>query len=169
MVGKERRKIIVEKLRETNKGIKGSEFAKTLGVSRQVIVQDIALLRAEGVELIGSPGGYKLKGKPEGLLKTISTRHTSDEEMRKELEIILDNGGKIRNIIVEHEIYGEIRANLHINNYEDLEEFMGKIAGAEPLSSITEGVHLHTVEVKDEESYEKIKEQLSRVNLLNEA
>lgn len=167
MNGAERRREIREKLEKTKTPLKGQELAKEFGVSRQVIVQDVAILRAEGLELIGTPAGYVVGKENEGFIKTIATRHTSNSAMNKELSIIIENGGKVIDTIIEHDIYGEIRANLHIKSYEELDDFMGSIEGKEPLSKITDGIHLHTIEVENEESFEKILEELEKAGLLN--
>lgn len=167
MNGAKRRKKIKEKLESCQGAVKGQELAKEMGVSRQVIVQDIALLRAEGMDLVGTPGGYKINRQSRGIVKTIATRHMNNSEMNKELSIIIENGGKIIDTIIEHDIYGEIRANLHIKSYEELDEFMGTIEGTEPLSKITGGIHLHTIEVDDEDSYNNIIKELEEAQLLN--
>lgn len=167
MTGEERRKKLINMLEDSLSPIKGSGFAKELGVSRQVIVQDIALLRAQGLDLVGGPNGYKLIKEETGIKKVISTIHNDNVAMNKELLIIVENGGKVIDIVVEHEIYGELRANLYIETKEDIEKFMKKIEVVEPLSKITHGIHLHTISVEKIEDYEKIKEKLDLEGLLN--
>ncbi len=167
MTGEKRREIIIEKLNSSLSPIKGSQFAKELEVSRQVIVQDIALLRAQGLELVGGPNGYKLIKEEKGIRKVISTIHSDNVSMKEELEIIVENGGKVIDIIIEHEIYGELRANLYIETIKDIEKFMKKIEKAEPLSKITHGIHLHTILVEKLEDFEMIKEKLDQRGLLN--
>ncbi len=167
MTGEKRREIIIEKLNSSLSPIKGSQFAKELEVSRQVIVQDIALLRAQGLDLVGGPNGYKLIKEEKGIRKVISTIHSDNVSMKEELEIIVENGGKVIDIIIEHEIYGELRANLYIETIKDIEKFMKKIEKAEPLSKITHGIHLHTILVEKLEDFEMIKEKLDQRGLLN--
>lgn len=166
MDGIERRKIIERNLRESKFPIKGQYFAKKLGVSRQVIVQDIAILRAEGLNLIGTPSGYKMEKESSGIIKRITTLHHTHDEMSKELGVFIKHGARILDTIVEHEIYGEIRANLHIKTSDELKDFVKKSEGIEPLSKITSGVHLHTIEVDKEEDYENIIKDLKAMNLL---
>ncbi|SDL33488.1 transcription repressor NadR [Natronincola ferrireducens] len=163
MNSNERREAIVKKLKEENKPIKGTELASCFQVSRQVIVQDIALLRAQGINIIATPQGYvMLKRDTTKLIKTIVTKHTTYEEMKEELQIMIDHGAKIVDVIVEHSIYGEIKGILDISYKNELEEFIQKIKNdkAEPLSSLTEGVHIHTVEVPDEKAFKKMKQAL---------
>lgn len=80
----------------------------------------------------------------------------------------MDYGGKILDVIVEHPVYGEIKSPLQIASRYDLEEFLKNLeeTDAEPLSALTEGVHIHTIEVESEEVLKKIKEKLLERNYL---
>lgn len=172
MISSERRNAILDLLKREGICIKGVELAKAFGVSRQVIVQDIALLRASGADIIATPGGYFVAaGKLDpSVRKTIVTKHVGADAMEDELLTIVDNGGKVVDVIVEHPVYGEIRGNLMISTRYDVEQFMRKIRedNAEPLSRLTEGVHLHTLEVPDEETYRRILEKLESKKYLIE-
>ena len=164
MNSSERRMKILERLRTDEKPIKGSSLANMFEVSRQVIVQDVALLRAQGEEIIATPQGYILP-KPEiinKIRKTIVSKHRGNESMRDELQIMIDYGARVLDVIVEHPIYGEIKGLLDISNKQDLEEFMTNISAhnAEPLSSLTEGVHIHTIEIASEKNFEMMKQEL---------
>ncbi len=159
---------ILEELK--NRGyLKGSELAKIFDVTRQVIVRDIAILRAEGNDIIATPNGYFLNTpeKNQKLRKVIATKHQK-ETIERELEIIIDNGGKVLDVIVEHPIYGEIKANLMLDNRADLASFVEntKKRNAKPLSSLTDGVHLHTIEGDTKEILERIVYKLDQEGLL---
>ena len=52
--GEERREKIIQKLKTSEKPISATTFAKIFDVSRQVIVQDVALLRANGNSIIST-------------------------------------------------------------------------------------------------------------------
>lgn len=172
MNGEERRIAIVDRLQQVNKPVKGTALAQGFGVSRQIIVQDIAILRAQGTEIIATPQGYVLlKHNKDKLLKTIITKHQNYEQMEEELQVMIDNGARIIDVIVEHPLYGEIRSIIDISYKTELEEFMNKIRSekAEPLSSLTDGVHFHTLEVPDEDSYNRIKKVLQEKGYLIEA
>lgn len=149
---------ILEELRNKDY-LKGSEIAKIFSVTRQVIVKDIAILRAEGNDIFATPRGYFLNSpeKQKGIRKVVATKHQK-ENIERELEIIVENGGKILDVIVEHPVYGEIRANLMIENRGDLLLFMEKTKKrkAKPLSSLTDGVHLHTIEGESQEILERV-------------
>lgn len=169
MNGEERRNGIVVKLQEENKPIKGTKLALYFNVSRQVIVQDIAILRAQGTEIIATPQGYVLlKHNKDKLIKTIAAKHHDYDQMEEELQIMLDHGARIIDVIVEHPLYGEIRTILDINYKKELDDFMQKIRQqkAEPLASLTEGMHYHTLEVPDEDSFEGIKKALVKKGYL---
>lgn len=169
MESDERRIEIINMLKSTEKPIKGMKLADKLGVSRQVIVQDIAILRASGKEIIATPQGYiMIKGNGNKLIKTIVCKHLGYDKIRDELNTIVDNGGKVIDVIVEHPLYGEIKSPLMISSRLDVEDFMDGLikTKAEPLSSLTDGVHIHSIEVEDERAFEKIKNDLSEKKYL---
>lgn len=164
----ERRDSIREELERREQPVKGTELAKLFGVSRQVIVQDIAILRAEGMPVIATPSGYMIiKASESNLLKKVAVKHSRDK-LTEELSIMLDYGARILDVIVEHPVYGEIKGNLNINCREDLSDFAKKISSGEtePLSVLTDGIHIHTVEVPNEETFCKMIEELKRQNFL---
>lgn len=166
---KERRSAIRNILIEAAQPVTGTALAKELGVSRQIIVGDIALLRASGVDVYATPQGYvvPVKGENAKITATLACRHTR-EGLADELNIIVDNGGKVLDVVVEHPLYGEIRANLMLSSRREVGDFLNKLAvsGAEPLSIVTGGVHLHTVEISDTKALEKIEEQLKANGIL---
>lgn len=160
----DRREAILDILNTTNVPIKGTDLAERFGVTRQVIVQDVAILRARGIEILATPQGYMIPIKIErkALKKKIVCNHKGITEMEEELNIIVDLGGKILDVIVDHPIYGEIKSPINIESRHEVSEFIKTIqkTNAEPLSSLTQGLHLHTIEVKDEDTYERIKKAL---------
>ncbi len=168
----ERRRSIRSHLSSAGGPVKGAALASLFSVSRQVIVQDIAVLRAEGVNLVATPQGYLLLSGGVGgaLTKTVVTRHTDDSSMREELSIMVERGAKVLNVIVEHPLYGEIAGNLMIFTLDDVERFMEKMREreGEPLSTLTGGVHLHTLEVPDEATWQSVLEGLKEKNYLLE-
>ena len=169
----ERRDDILILLRKSVIPIKGTELAEQFGVSRQVIVQDIAILRANGTNILATPQGYMLPVREESkaLRRTIACNHKGYDSLEEELRIIVDLGGKIIDVIVDHPLYGEIKSPINVESRYDLAQFMENIKGtnAEPLSSLTGGLHLHTIEVKNQEVFELIKRELLNKNyLINE-
>lgn len=170
MSSRDRRSMILEVLKEEGKPINGSSLAKRFEVSRQVIVQDIALLRAQGENIIATPQGYLIPiiANDKKLIKTIVSKHQGYEKMGEELQIMIDFGARVLDVIVEHPVYGEIKGLLDISNKQDLDEFLKKISNqkAEPLSTLTEGVHIHTLEIESEMNFEKMRKALKEKGYL---
>lgn len=158
MKGEERRSKILSMLKKSDTPLKGAELSTLFNVSRQVIVQDIALLRAEGNEIIATPQGYvMLNSSKEKIKKVIAVKH-DEEKIEDELKTIISLGGRILDVTIEHKIYGEIKGMLMIKSLFDLEEFMKKIRdnNTRPLSYLTGGVHIHTIEADSEEAMDRI-------------
>lgn len=170
MDANERREEILIILSKSQDPVKGTELSEKLEVSRQVIVQDIAILRARGENILATPQGYLIpKAYDKGrLIKTIACTHQSNDELEDELKTIVDLGGKVLDVIVEHPLYGEIKSQLQIGSRHDLKQFMDNLTEtkAEPLSSLTGGVHIHTIEVDNEQTLKRIKDSLLRKRYL---
>ncbi|NLP47069.1 MAG: transcription repressor NadR [Epulopiscium sp.] len=168
MTGQERRKKILEILKNTEKPISGSQLAKKMDVSRQVIVQDVALLRAERNEIIATPRGYLLSPYQSQKVRRVFMVCHDREGIQKELEIIIDYGGKVLDTIVEHPIYGELTPSLMVETRKDIQDFMHQLERHKtvPLLRLTHGVHFHTVEAKDEETLDLIEKELREKNYL---
>lgn len=171
MDSKERRRKILEILNSKKEPVKGQALANQMDVSRQVIVSDIAILRAKGNKILATPHGYL---KADNITKrksrsTIACKHHMDD-IKKELDIVVNYGGEIIDVTVEHPIYGELNGMLHIKSQHDVDEFIGKLENtrAKPLLSLTGGVHLHTIEAENEEKLELIKEKLRKAGILFE-
>lgn len=164
-----RRNELIIILRESNGPVSGSALSKRLGVSRQVIVQDVALLRAANVNVFATPKGYILYERPEAerCRRTFIVKHDR-EEIMEELSLIVDNGGKVLNIVVPHDVYGQIQADLIIENKADIASFYKKIKNSKdgPLSAITGGVHIHLVEAATEKILDNIARDLTEAGLM---
>lgn len=170
MTGEERRKRIIEILQNSEEPVSGTELSKRLGVSRQVIVQDIALLRAVNRNIISTTKGYVLYYQEvQKVNRCFLVRHT-DGEIEDELCTIVDNGGKVLDVIVMHDIYGEISTGLIIKNRQDVYDFVEKLRGHKtmPLMELTGGVHLHTVEADSEAILDSIEKKLREKKYLIE-
>ncbi|MFQ9510418.1 MAG: transcription repressor NadR [Lachnospiraceae bacterium] len=170
MEGQDRREKIIEILQEAKEPVSGSGLSKKLGVSRQVIVQDIALLRATNKNILSTTKGYLLYYQDtKKVNRCFSVRHTT-EQIEEELCTIVDNGGKILDVIVEHEIYGQITADLIIATRQDVYDFVAKVKHTKtvPLKQLTAGIHLHTVEADSEETLNRIEIKLKEAGFLYE-
>lgn len=164
MEGEKRREQLVALLRQAKAPISGTDLAKQLGVSRQVIVQDIALLRAVNKNILSTNKGYVLylpEQEVGRVKRSFPVTHTK-EQIRDELYTMVDYGGKVLDVVVEHDIYGQITADLILCNRLDVDDFVERIehSKSRPLKVLTDGDHLHTVEADSEKILDKIEEIL---------
>lgn len=157
----DRRDEIVRLLIDGNKPIKGTDLATKYGVTRQIIVKDIAILRATGKEIIATPDGY-IYNKQAGKVKSIIAVNHDSSKTIEELEIVVKYGGVIEDVIIEHPLYGEIRGILMIKNLNDLNKFESTFNSneAKPLSNLTNGIHIHTISADNEVDMNSIKLEL---------
>lgn len=169
MNGEKRRSDILELLSSSTDVINATQLAEKYGVTRQIIVADIALLRAAGNSIRAEHRGYVLDRPNSDLKKKIVCRHPK-ETVADEFYAIVDNGGQILDVQIEHSIYGTLSANLSISSRYDADEFIraSQESGATQLSDLTGGVHTHTISVKDEVTYERIIKKLKELNVLVE-
>ena len=161
----DRKQAIIEEIQKSDKPVSASKLAKHFGVSRQIIVGDIALLRAAGTQIIATPRGYLLEDKPHPLEKKIAVSHSNDQ-LAEELYTIIDLGGMVVDVIVEHPIYGELVGNLHLASRYDVDQFLKKVETATPLSQLTSGVHLHTIRYPSQEVIQRIGNALKDKGIL---
>lgn len=171
MNSEERRENLLSILNSSKEPITATALAKKFSVSRQVIVGDIALMRAAGHKISATPRGYVINTESESSenIFTIACRH-DEENMSKELYAIVDNGGTILDVTVEHPVYGEISGELRISTRYDVNMFLEKIKNneAQPLMRLTGGIHLHRIKTKDKQSQKRIIDALKKENIIFE-
>jgi len=165
----DRRESILSDIINSKKPLTGGFLAGKYNVTRQVIVQDIAILRAAGKEIIATPQGYILPRYHE--TKTFNRIIASKHDvagMEDELTTIVSHGGSVLNVIIYHPLYGEFKGQLMISSIQDVHSFISRMnkEGAEPLSSLTEGVHLHTIEADSIEILDEIENALEKKGYL---
>lgn len=160
---KNRMKKILEILRDSEKPVKGKELSDILGVSRQMIVQDISQLKADGHRIIATRDGYILEKEKNVIRKMIAVKHGADE-IEEELMIVVNAGGKVIDVIVEHPLYGELKGRIDVSTPDDVVKFMSllKTTHATPLLELSDGIHLHTIEAPNKEVMEKILKALKK-------
>ncbi len=159
MKAEERRREILSRLGNTEPVTAGA-LSEKFGVSRQVIVQDIAILRARGYAVISTSRGYMIKSRSRAE-RVFKCRHSLDQ-LTDEGEIIVSLGGRVEDIFVNHRVYGRICASLGLSTMTDVEELhRSLVSGAsKPLMSVTDGYHYHTVSADSEEILDCIGEKL---------
>lgn len=162
----ERRKEILKTLRSSDFPVAARELAAKFGVSRQVIVQDMALIRAKGHEIISTNRGYLLCA-PLRVSRTVKVFH-SNEEIEEELYSIVDLGGIAEDVFVHHKVYGTLRADLHIASRRDVQRFTEDIKNGKssPLKEVTSGYHYHTISADSEETLDLIEKELKEKGFL---
>ena len=166
MKGAERRMMIFQTLKTSGEPVSGSSFARQFGVSRQVIVQDIALLRAEGNDIVSTNAGYLLSEhyKASRVFKV----HHDDQSIEKELTMMVDLGGKVKDVFVSHKVYGLLRVDLNLSSRADVERYLESIStgNSVPLLNLTSGYHYHTVLAENELILDAIQNKLEEYGFL---
>ena len=163
----DRRKAVEQMLEEAGGPVSATALARRFWVSRQIIVGDVALLRAAGADIVATPRGYVLGRRPAGVERTVACVHTP-EEMEAELNAIVDAGGEVADVIVEHPVYGQLTGILGVRSRYDVQEFLRRVAAdsARPLSALTEGIHLHTIRCRDDKTFQRIQDSLRNAGFL---
>ncbi|MDD6306303.1 MAG: transcription repressor NadR [Clostridiales bacterium] len=168
MTGIDRRKMLLSMIRETDVPVSGTSLGKKTGVSRQVVVQDIALLRTEGYPIISTARGYIID-EPKEVCRLFKVYHTN-EQVEDELTTIVDLGGSVVNVMVNHRVYGKLDAPLNIKNRRDVAKFVNDLETGKstPLLNVTSGYHFHKISAETEEILDEIEVALREKNYLAE-
>ncbi|MDO5422373.1 MAG: transcription repressor NadR [Eubacteriales bacterium] len=167
MDGAARRQELLNILSRSQKPVPGVELAKELQVSRQVIVQDIALLRAGNEEILSTNRGYLLQKKQQEAVRIFKVQHTV-EQIEEELNSIVDLGGQVQDAFVYHKIYGVVKVALKIKSRREVKEYLTDLENgiSSPLMKITDGYHYHTVVADSEKTLDLIQETLNQKGFL---
>lgn len=168
MKAEKRREEILSLMGNTENPLPANVLAERFKVSRQVIVQDIAILRANGYDITSTNRGYLLTSKVRAT-RVFKCRHTFDEIVDEGV-LIIESGGRIENIFVNHRLYGRISARLDLYNRMHVEElYRSLVSGAsKPLMSVTDGYHYHTVSADSEDMLDIIEDKLREKGFLIE-
>lgn len=162
----ERLEKILERISNSTAPVSGRRLSDEFGVSRQIIVKDIAALKEQGNDIISTTKGYMLHKipSPERVFKMVH----KDDEISTELNTIIENDGKVKNVFVWHKIYGKIEAELEINNKNDIAEYLEslKTGRSSPLKNVTSEYHYHTISADSEETLDKIAAALDKIGFL---
>ena len=164
-----RRQSIAKRLEEAVNPVSASSLAREFNVSRQIIVGDVALLRAGGMNIAATPRGYVLPHDAPGIIHTLACCHRGDQ-MSAELNAIVDQGCTVLDVIVDHPIYGQLTGPLSLSNRYEVSQFIDRCQAlsATPLSLLTEGIHLHTVLCPNQEAFLRIRDSLRELGVLLE-
>ena len=168
LTGAQRRRKILSLLEDSSTPLSGNVLGKETGVSRQVVVQDVALLRTEGQPIMATPRGYLLD-RPRAFTRLFKLRHTT-EQAEEELTIVVDRGGCVEDVIVNHRAYGKISATLQVKSRLDVQKFMERIRTGKsvPLLNVTSGYHFHHISAEKEEILDEIEAALREKGFLTD-
>ena len=168
MTAMQRREKIYAQLLTAAAPVSATALARQFGVSRQIIVGDIALLRAGGYNITATPRGYVIVASG-GITVQLAVCH-SGEATRDELYAMVDCGCTVQDVIVEHPVYGQLTAPLQLSSRYDVDQFIHSMASsdARPLSALTEGIHLHTLSCPSDDALAHLKENLRQMGVLLE-
>lgn len=148
ILGEERRQLLLEKLKSTAEPLKGGELAALTGVSRQVVVGDMTLLKAKGEPILATSQGYLYMRETgaDDIYRVLACHHEPGDT-KNELYLLVDAGVTVKDVTIEHPVYGELTAGIHVSSRSDVDKFMKRIedTGASYLLELTGGLHLHTI------------------------
>lgn len=158
----ERRKAIVNLLLSSTDAISGGKFSEEFGVSRQVIVQDITVLKGSGYGILSTHNGYIIQKSP--LKERVFKVHHTTEQTEDELNTIVNLGGTVVDVFVWHKVYGKMVAPLNIFSPMHIKQFIEGVRSGKSteLMNITGGYHYHTVRAESEEILDKIAKALEK-------
>lgn len=170
MTGLQRRSKILSMLREHGAPLSGAALAREFHVSRQVIVQDIALMRAENHEILSTNKGYVIHSQEtqnRQPKRVFHVRHSTSQVLDEFLTIV-ELGGVVLDVAVEHELYGQIRVDLMIENETDARDFDERLSRCRdnPLKVLTDDCHYHTVAAPSEKLLDMIEDALRQIGIL---
>lgn len=169
----ERRQAILSILKERREPITGSELSAICSVSRQIIVGDITVLKARNEPIIATPSGYiyinKIDPSMERKTMVIASLHTA-EQAEEELLLLVDCGVTVKDVKVEHPLYGDLTAPIMVSNRDEVRQFISNLknTNASLLSQLTNGIHLHTIEAASEDKLQQAVRALKDAGFLKE-
>ncbi len=166
MSGQERREAIIHIIKQSDVPVAGTTLAKQLGVSRQVIVQDMALIRTSGIDIISTHRGYIIQ--EEKMAKRVFKVVHTEEQVEEELNLFVDLGGKVEDVFVYHKIHGVIKVPLNIKSRMDVRTYLEEISTGKStqLMKLTSNYHYHTIIADDEKILDMIQEELGNRGFL---
>lgn len=172
ILGENRRELILKWLKNSKEPITGSELSTKTNVSRQVIVQDISLLKARNEPILATSNGYfylQNEQAKESVSRVVVCQHPPSQT-QEELTLIVDHGVTVKDVKIEHPVYGDLTASIMVSNRQEVNTFMSKIneTNATFLSELTDGTHLHTLEASSIEKLDAACLALKKANILIE-
>jgi uncharacterized protein len=172
ILGEQRRALLLQLLKDRKEPITGSELATITNVSRQVIVGDITILKAKNEPIIATSQGYLYMApysSPHAYVRTVAVGHPP-ERTEEELILLVDHGVTVKDVRIEHPVYGDLTASIMVSNRKEVKQFMEMVRStkASYLSELTNGIHLHTISGPTEKVLDEAEQALNRAGFLIE-
>ncbi|WP_374722382.1 transcription repressor NadR [Peribacillus tepidiphilus] len=170
LLGEERREKLLALLKESDSPLTGTQLAAMANVSRQVIVGDMTLLKAKNEPIVATSQGYLYLHSPGSSIryeKTVACFH-SPERAEEELLLLVDLGVTVKDVKIEHPVYGDLTASIMVSNRKEVRQFFEKIrkTNASFLSELTDGIHLHTLQASSKAVLEEAEKALKKAGFL---
>lgn len=162
----QRVKYVLHRLATAGGPIKGSTLAAECQVSRQIIVGDIATLRGLGKKVVATSHGYQMVIPEKPAFKEILQCHHGVEKLQEELYAIVDLGGAVLNVSVEHQCYGYLKMDMSVRTREDADHFVSyvKSGRASFMTDLKDGIHRYLIEAKSKKTMFQIREKLAALD-----
>lgn len=166
MKAADRRKAIVNLLLSSTQALSGGKLSEEFGVSRQIIVQDITVLKGSGYDILSTHNGYIIQKSP--LKERVFKVYHTTEETEDELTTIVNLGGTVVDVFVWHKVYGKMTAPLNIFSSLHIKQFIEGVRSGKSteLMNITGGYHYHTVRAESEPILDEIEQALMNKNYI---
>ncbi len=166
MKAADRRKAIVNLLLSSDEAISGGKLSEEFGVSRQIIVQDITVLKGSGYDILSTHNGYIVQKSP--LKERVFKVYHTTEQTEDELNTIVNLGGTVVDVFVWHKVYGKLSAPLNIFSSLHIKQFIEGVRSGKSteLMNITGGYHYHTVRAESETALDEIEQALKSGNYI---
>ena len=160
MKAAERRNAIANFLLAEDNAVSGGELSEKFGVSRQIIVQDITVLKGLGYDILSTHNGYIIQKSP--LKERVLKLHHTTEQTEDEISLIVRLGGTVVDVFVWHKVYGKMEAKLNIFSDLHVKQFIEGVRTGKSteLMNITGGYHYHTIRAESEEVLDQIEKVL---------
>ena len=139
-----------------------------MDVSRQVVVQDMALIRANGIEITSTNRGYIVQEEHK-VSRVFKVNHNS-EQVEDELNLYVDSGAVVEDVFVYHKVYGLIKVPMNIRSRRDVKKYLEGISSGKSseLMNLTSNYHYHTIIAEDEQILDLIQQELQEKGFLAE-
>jgi len=160
----ERSHLLHDTLKQAEHPVSGARLAKLCGVSRQIIIKDIAAMRKEGIPIQPTAAGYLLAKSPATCI--VACRHSAPDFLEKELFTVIEGGGTMIDVFIEHPRYGRLRNELMLSTQKDIAQFLRDMESGQPLCSLTDGLHMHTLSAPSRETLDAIVSRLAALGIL---